>query len=250
MNVLQLLASRNYIAVNKDLIRIIGLEETIVLGELASEYNYFLNRDELYNGYFYSTIENIEENTSLSEYKQRKVFTKLQDMEIINIDLKGMPAKRYIKINEEQIIKLLDLQFLKNYRTSSLKTKEQVPKKLKVNNNIINNNIKENNNNKLLLQKKVFKKPSIEEVKKYCSERQNGIDAEYFIDFYESKGWLVGKSKMKDWKACVRTWEKNRKKNQDVNLPNWFDKENEKEVIDDETRRLIAEIEGTSTNNN
>lgn len=58
-------------------------------------------------------------------------------------------------------------------------------------------------------KRKVFKKPSVEEVQAYCEERQNSIDPEEFVDFYESKGWVVGKSPMKDWKAAVRTWEKN-----------------------------------------
>jgi len=52
-----------------------------------------------------------------------------------------------------------------------------------------------------------FTPPSIEEVREYCLERGNGIDAERFVNFYESKGWMVGKNKMKDWKASVRTWE-------------------------------------------
>ena len=50
--------------------------------------------------------------------------------------------------------------------------------------------------------------PSLEEVTAYCNERHNKIDPQTFIDFYESKGWMVGKNKMKDWKACIRTWEK------------------------------------------
>ena len=44
----------------------------------------------------------------------------------------------------------------------------------------------------------------------------NGIDAESFVDFYASKGWMVGQNKMKDWKACVRTWEKNNYHNNSV----------------------------------
>lgn len=52
-----------------------------------------------------------------------------------------------------------------------------------------------------------FQKPSVEEVAAYCSERGNSVDAQAFWDFYESKGWKVGKSSMKDWRACVRTWE-------------------------------------------
>lgn len=56
----------------------------------------------------------------------------------------------------------------------------------------------------------VFVKPTVEEVRQYCWERRNGIDAERFVDFYESKGWKVGKEPMRDWKAAVRTWEKRR----------------------------------------
>lgn len=55
---------------------------------------------------------------------------------------------------------------------------------------------------------KKFEPPTVDEVKAYCQERNNSIDAESFVDFYESKGWMVGKNKMKDWKACVRTWER------------------------------------------
>ena len=57
-----------------------------------------------------------------------------------------------------------------------------------------------------------FKKPTLEEVEAYCKERNNGIDAQHFIDFYESKGWKIGNQSMKDWKACIRTWEKKEKK--------------------------------------
>ena len=56
-----------------------------------------------------------------------------------------------------------------------------------------------------------FVPPTLQEVKAYCQERNNGINPQSFIDFYESKGWLIGKTKMKDWKAAVRTWEQRRK---------------------------------------
>ena len=57
-----------------------------------------------------------------------------------------------------------------------------------------------------------FVKPTVEEIAAYCSERKNGIDAQAFFDFYESKGWKVGAVKMKDWRASVRTWEQRHKK--------------------------------------
>lgn len=54
-----------------------------------------------------------------------------------------------------------------------------------------------------------FVPPTLEEVRAYCDERQNSVDAEKFIDYYTSNGWQVGKNKMRDWKAAVRTWERN-----------------------------------------
>jgi len=71
--------------------------------------------------------------------------------------------------------------------------------------NITNTNLTDSN------KKALFKKPSLVEVKNYCILRKNNIEAEAFIDFYESKDWLIGKNKMKDWKACVRTWESREK---------------------------------------
>ena len=56
-----------------------------------------------------------------------------------------------------------------------------------------------------------FVKPTVEEIDGYCKERRNGLDAQQFFDFYESKGWKVGTAKMKDWRASVRTWEQRRK---------------------------------------
>ncbi|CVI72365.1 hypothetical protein NDGK_02539 [Clostridiales bacterium CHKCI001] len=54
-----------------------------------------------------------------------------------------------------------------------------------------------------------FIPPTLQEVQAYCQERENKVDAEQFVNFYSAKGWYVGKNKMKDWKACVRTWERN-----------------------------------------
>ncbi|OMF38797.1 hypothetical protein BK133_00925 [Paenibacillus sp. FSL H8-0548] len=54
-----------------------------------------------------------------------------------------------------------------------------------------------------------FVHPKLEEVKAYCEERTNGVDAEKWFDHYTSNGWKVGKNQMKDWKAAVRTWERN-----------------------------------------
>ena len=58
-------------------------------------------------------------------------------------------------------------------------------------------------------KRKRFIAPTIEEVFAYCQERKNGVDAQHFVDYYTANGWKVGKNPMKDWRAAVRTWEKN-----------------------------------------
>lgn len=54
-----------------------------------------------------------------------------------------------------------------------------------------------------------FCPPTTQDVEKYCTDRNNNVDALRFVDFYTAKGWMLGKNKMKDWKAAVRTWERN-----------------------------------------
>jgi hypothetical protein len=64
---------------------------------------------------------------------------------------------------------------------------------------------------------KAFVKPTLEEVAVYCQERSNSVSAQQFINHYESNGWMVGKNRMKDWKAAVRTWESNNFDNEPKN---------------------------------
>lgn len=63
-----------------------------------------------------------------------------------------------------------------------------------------------------------FVPPSVDEVRAYCHERNNGIDASTFVDFYEARGWMVGKTHMKDWKAAVRTWEKRKEQGEEEDI--------------------------------
>jgi len=68
----------------------------------------------------------------------------------------------------------------------------------------------------ILQTNKNFVIPSVSEISNYCKERKNSVDPEKFFNFYQSKGWLVGKSKMKDWRACIHTWEKSTNENQQM----------------------------------
>ena len=69
-----------------------------------------------------------------------------------------------------------------------------------------------NNNSLYKRESNRFQKPSIEEIRQYCEEKEINVDAEQFFNFYESKGWLVGKAPMQNWRAAVCTWVKREKK--------------------------------------
>ena len=113
-------------------------------------------------------------NTCKYHISKNKVCRREAKLKINETDLCGQHAKMYLtKIGKTEL--LVDL--------------EQLMKK----------------------QSNKFVKPTLEEVKNYCQERENKIDAENFIDYYESNGWKVGRNPMRDWKACIRTWEKNKK---------------------------------------
>jgi len=73
-----------------------------------------------------------------------------------------------------------------------------------------NKNVKNDKNEKK--NNNIFIPPTIEEVTQYCKERNNNVDPQKWYDFYSAKGWMIGKNKMKDWKASVRTWEKRQQK--------------------------------------
>lgn len=89
-------------------------------------------------------------------------------------------------------------------------------------------------------KRKRFEKPSISDIKQYCIERNNNIDASQFYDYYESNGWKVGKNSMKDWKAAVRTWERS-----EYRKPN--SKKNSKEDAINVVKELMEEYEQSAT---
>ena len=170
MGITQLFGSRNFVVVNKTLIKLLGLEEAVILGELASEYDYWESNGQLDDeGYFFSTVENVEENTSLTKYRQKKALDTLQKLGIVDVKRKGLPAKRYIKIYEEALLNLLDNKKSKNLTSGS---EEILPLEIKNfdRNNNNNNNNNDNNNNR----KKERKKEASENFDSIISDFANG----------------------------------------------------------------------------
>lgn len=123
----------------------------------------------------------------------------------------------------------------KNNQNNQIEKKTTLNEKEKENVNVKDNK-KEN------IKRKSFLKPSLDEIKNYCLERNNGVEAEKFYDFYESKGWMVGKNKMTDWKASVRTWERRNPKKADV--PSWFNQDLSKKEVEmtEEEKRIYEYI--------
>ena len=107
------------------------------------------------------------------------------------------------------------------------------------------NNINKNNDNKKEINKRNNTRvtpPTLEEVTEYCRSRNNGVDPQRFIDFYASKGWMVGKNPMKDWKACVRTWEE-RDKGQKKVIAQDFTQRDYSDVPDQMMDELARDME-------
>ena len=139
MNIISLLANDNYIIVNKELIKIIGLEESIIVGDLASMYLYLQKENRLTeDGFFFYSVEAMQENTSLSDYQQRKALETLKKLNVVEIERRQVPAKRFIKLN---IVKLENI-----FNSSSQKIKELDLKKFELNNILLSKDNNKNNN--------------------------------------------------------------------------------------------------------
>lgn len=168
MSVIGLIATSSYILVNKKLAKLIGFKEAAFFGELCGEHDYWENQDKLTeDGYFYSTLENIEKNTTFSPYQQKTILDKLEKIGLVETERRGDKGVRHIKINEEKLVNILNSNinfaaeqdstivnvskkfgnlFPKNLETSFQEIKKPVSKFLGTNNNISKNNILEENN--------------------------------------------------------------------------------------------------------
>lgn len=140
------------------------------------------------------------------------------EQETISRKIKKLEEKNYISIEYEKRgceIKDRKIRLTKISIDDYQKYQSTIDENVKDNNTSINNT--SINKKEKSIKRKSFTKPSIEEIQNYCTERSNGINAEAFYNFYESKNWYVGKNKMVDWKACVRTWEQRKDTNKKTN---------------------------------
>lgn len=177
-------------------------------------------------------------------YANNSYLANLFDIDEVSVSrkLKKLEKKGYITIDYKMsgnVITSREIRLTKMLTAVNKNVNGAVNKNVKDNNinsinNINYNNIKENT------KRKVFEKPTIEEIKQYCEERQNGINPIAFYNFYESKDWYIGKNKMKDFKACIRTWELRNKK--ESKEPNWMSDEVDSNLVSDDDEIMMKNL--------
>ena len=143
----------------------------------------------------YISNEYIAELLGVSVSWASKCLSHLLELGLVRV-VKFDGRKRYVEST---------IQFKADLNESSMQDGIKVPH--------TDNNEYININNNSLYKKgsSRFQKPTIEEIRQYCLEKGYNVDAEQFFNFYESKGWVVGKSPMKNWRAAVSTWNKREK---------------------------------------
>ena len=266
---MNLLSNSGYIIVNKEIIKRIGLHEAIILGELCSEYTYWEKANKLDNGYFFSTRENIEENTGLSSYQQRVPFKKLAEMGIVLEKLQGMPQQKWYSLDMEQLynllneetmfisssketrgqdIKKLDTKISKNLITNSKEIEHLDVKKLDTNNN--NNNNKKNNKEEIKRFKdKIYMTTSQyqELIEKYDKDRVDKTITR--LDLYKKS---TGKKYSDDYSTLL-LWIDEDIEKENKSLENNFKNERNskwikdlKEKYGDNLEKLYANYEATN----
>jgi len=155
-------------------------------------------------GQFYTSLDSLCDETGLTAQRLRTCFSKLKSTG--EITSSGMARGRMITVVQFEL-----------YQDDNRPDNEVATGLQQGSNRVAttNNNVKKVNNEKKVTSR--FTPPTIQEVIDYCKERNNGVDANKFIDHYETCGWVRGKgnTKIKSWKACVRTWETNSPKSAD-----------------------------------
>ena len=152
-------------------------------------------------------------------FKAIKSYQHDEEIELSSIaKIAFSPFKNQFKRDDEKYKKTCERRALAGSKGGKQKVANASKCKQKVANLADNKNKNKtknkNDSDKDIKRSSRFTPPSLEEVKTYCQERLNFVDPQNFIDHYTTNGWMRGKTKVKCWKACVRTWEKNSKSNQ------------------------------------
>ncbi len=143
---------------------------------------------EIKKGQFITSYGKISSDTNIS---LQTIRTLLKKFELTN-EINTQPTNKYT---------IITICKYDTYQDEETQTNTQLTNNQQTTNKQLTTNKNDNNKNKFVI-------PTFQDINSYCLERGTTVDANKFIDYYTSNGWMVGKNKMKDWKACVRRWEK------------------------------------------
>ncbi|MBE38051.1 MAG: hypothetical protein CMP50_05365 [Flavobacteriales bacterium] len=203
MNLLKsLLSGSQYFIINKNLVKAIGIDASLILSQLVEFEE--LEDKITKNQYFTTTIGQIADSTTLSIFKIKSGINNLYKNKIIDI---------IVNKNETIKVKILHENI---FTTLSLNAKSL---------------IKNESKKKAIIKQKRFKKPTLKELKNYFLKIGEVDESEIMFDYYESKGWKVGKAPMKCWKSATRNWI--RRLNKSVKFPNHYDKKLDMKLSND-----------------
>lgn len=173
-----------------------------LLLEACYEPCYFRNI-QLEIGQVATTVREIKEKTGINEQPIRTSLKKL-------ISTNEITIKTTNKYSVITLLNYAEYQGTNNQFNNPLTNNQQTTNK-QLTNAPISKEIKKLRNKEInnSVGKSKFSPPALDEIKAYCLERKNNVDPERFFDYYSANGWVQGKGKpIKDWKACVRTWER------------------------------------------
>jgi hypothetical protein len=159
-------------------------------------------------GQFITSLETLSKETKLSVSQVRTSLNKL--ISTGELASKSQARNRVITIVGYNQYQDNDKQVSRQMTAKSQSSTQANQFEIATDNNE-NNDKQVNNKNNGKKKQARFTPPTLEQVQAYCLERNNYVNPQGFIDYYESNGWMRGKNKIKDWKACVRTWEQNQK---------------------------------------
>lgn len=167
------------------------------------------DKEIMFNG-CYRKIERGQTLTSLTKLSDQWGWSRKKTTKFLN-ELKMAQMLDLKSDNKSTTVTVINYDFYQDVGTAKEPQKNRKRTSEEHQRNTNNNElIMINNNNSLSRESKKFIPPTEEEVEAYCQSRGNGISGAEFVNFYASKGWLVGKSPMKDWKRAVMTWESKR----------------------------------------
>lgn len=168
---LDLLRANGSIIVNKKLARAIGMDAAVMYSELISKQQYFSEKHQLTEeGFFFNTVKNMEADTTLTKHQQSKAIKKLVELKLIQHKNRGLPQKRYFKVNEDETI-IADILGTSNLTSISKKTELLEVEKVHSNNNKYNNNDLNNTNIKIKSTNSIYLISKENEVFAYYSQK-------------------------------------------------------------------------------